>query len=67
MKKAAEDSGRSVGAMIRESIDVCYPDTDTARREAAARFLARATSTGPEPDFADSRAAMDAESEARLG
>lgn len=66
VKLAADAAGRSVAAMIRESIDVCYPDAAAARAAAAGRFLATAPTQDVEPDLAESLAAMAAESETRL-
>lgn len=65
VKRAADTAGRSVSAMIRESIDICYPDAHAERAAAAGRFL-QITSPGAEPDFAQSLAAMADESERRL-
>lgn len=50
---AASQENRSVSALIRDAIDVCYPEVDSRRRQAAAKFLELAYAsdheTPPEP------------------
>jgi hypothetical protein len=40
LERRARDTGASVGALIREAIDVVYPGVPTDRARAATRFLA---------------------------
>ena len=40
LERRAQDTGASVGALIREAIDVVYPGVPTDRQRAAERFLA---------------------------
>lgn len=63
----AHKSGRSVAAVIREAIDVRFPNDETEVQAAVVRFLAAtAEPSGVEPDWADSKAAMEDELEAKL-
>lgn len=66
VKSAADAAGQSVSAMIRASIDVCYPDVAASRSRAAAELLALEVSDIPEPDLADSLEAMGRETDERL-
>jgi hypothetical protein len=64
----AEASGRSVAAVIREAIDVRFPDGQAERVAAMERFLAMAGDDGEEPETADEIvAALHAEAAERAG
>lgn len=62
VEREAARSGRSVAAVIREAIDLRFGSEVTVRANAATAFLA-ATADPREPgeDWAESKAAMDAE------
>ena len=63
----AKRSGRSVAAVIREAIDFRFDAGVEQRSAAAARLLARTEiAVGVEPDWADTKAQMEAELEAEL-
>lgn len=65
----AERDGRSVAAVIRDAIDVAYPSGDAERNAALKRFLALSAEhpdPGPGEDWADIKAAMEDELDARL-
>ena len=70
VEEEAKRSGRSVAAVIREAIDLRF-DASTGARAAAARELLRMTAgragTGTEPDWAETKALMEAELDAKLG
>lgn len=61
----AKRSGRSVAAVIREAIDVRFTDPEEEARLAAGRALLEMmdnnTDTRPEPDWAETKAAMEQE------
>ena len=40
LERRSEETGSSVGALIREAIDIAYPGFETDRQAAAARLLA---------------------------
>ncbi|MDW5595328.1 CopG family transcriptional regulator [Conexibacter stalactiti] len=60
LERVARESGRSVGAVIREAIDAKFAREDlTQRRRAAADWLlALPTPEEPEPDWAVTKAEM---------
>jgi predicted DNA-binding protein len=63
----AKRSGRSVAAVIREAIDYRFHSDEDARRLAADQFLERTREpVGVEPDWADAKAAMEAELDEKL-
>jgi hypothetical protein len=54
LRAEAEESGRSVGSIIREAIDERLARDDERRREAGRRLLAASPSPGDrEPDWDD--------------
>lgn len=63
----AQKSGRSVAAVIREAIDVRFPNDETKVQAAIVRFLAAtAEPSGVEPDWAETKAEMEQELDAKL-
>ena len=60
LELAARESGRSVGAVIREAIDAKFARDDLAQRrqQAADWLLALPTPEDPEPDWAVTKAEM---------
>ena len=66
VEKEARASGRSVAAVIREAIDLRF-DSSTERRSRAAALLLEGTAVpaGVEPDWADSKAALEDDLEVR--
>lgn len=54
LEQAARESGRSVGAVIRDAIDakLAHDDAAQRRRAAADWLLAQPMPEGPEPDWA---------------
>lgn len=63
LEKQAAESGRSVGAIIREAIDARLGQDDEARRraEAAERLLAEPLPSGREPDWHEVKHLLDDE------
>lgn len=62
VEKEAKKSGRSVAAVIREAIDYRFDDADAVRAQAGRELLEMtAHPQGQEPDWADTKAAMEAE------
>jgi Ribbon-helix-helix protein, copG family len=53
LRAEAEQSGRSVGSIIREAIDERLARDDERRREAGRRLLSAPRPTDPEPDWDD--------------
>ncbi|MBK8461196.1 MAG: antitoxin [Micropruina sp.] len=53
-------SGRSVAAVIRQAIDISFPGDADLRVEAARRLLAVVT-PGAEPDWQDTKRALEAD------
>lgn len=69
VKAEAERTGRSVGAVVREAIDVHVPDDEVAVRMAAAgRLLARTADPGPGRgmDWADIKRSFEEDLERKL-
>lgn len=66
--RAAEDSGQSVGAVIRHAIDVTYPEDVGAAQHAARCFLDRTSEPRDEPplDLRELRRNLDDEIMATL-
>lgn len=64
----ADASGRSVAAVVRQAIDVCYPPTTPERLAAGRRLVAaaEANAEGAEPDWEDVKRDLAADLEARL-
>jgi hypothetical protein len=60
LERAARESGRSVGAVIRDAIDAKFAQDDLAQRRRAAAdwLLALPMPEGPEPDWAVTKAEM---------
>lgn len=69
LAREAEVSGRSVGAVVRQAIDTCFP-ADGDRRHAAGMRLLQvsldADGTPAEPDWADIKDDPARELESRL-
>jgi hypothetical protein len=61
LAQESRNSGRSVGAIVRDAIDARYADDDLAarRRAAAARLLAWRGDDGPQEDWADMKKAYE--------
>lgn len=67
VESEAARSGRSVAAVIREAIDLRFSSDVVARTSAASAFLAAtAEPGGPGDEWADVKAAMDADLAQRL-
>ncbi len=65
--REAEASGRSVAAVIREAIDVRFAADVDQRRSAALRFLQLTSTTdGQEPDWAETKRALESDLELKL-
>lgn len=63
----AKRSGRSVAAVIREAIDYRFDDGAQSRADAARRLLAATEDVeGVEPDWAETKALMEAELDAKF-
>ncbi|MBN9376661.1 MAG: hypothetical protein J0I40_14990 [Cellulomonas sp.] len=60
-------TGRSVGAIVRGAIDDHFAVADIAAQRAAAIEWLLARPAGDGPDWSDTKKALDAEIEARLG
>jgi predicted transcriptional regulator len=60
LERAARESGRSVGAVIRDAIDAKFAQDDLAQRRRAAAdwLLAQPMPEGPEPDWAVTKAQL---------
>ncbi|MCL2788457.1 MAG: hypothetical protein FWD59_08200 [Micrococcales bacterium] len=68
LEDAASASNRSVASIVREAIDALVRDDAAARRAAAERILARPTQLDPEPDWSETKAALEEDLErASLG
>lgn len=63
--REAESSNRSVAAVIREAIDTRFPSEAERRSEALRRFLSYPPDEGPAEDWADIKAAIEADIERR--
>ncbi|MCA0437195.1 MAG: hypothetical protein M9891_00545 [Austwickia sp.] len=68
LAREAEATGHSVAAIVREAIDLRLPPDLDKRAEAGRRLLELADRTGqrPEPDWAEIKADIEADIEARL-
>ncbi|WP_448072707.1 ribbon-helix-helix protein, CopG family [Georgenia yuyongxinii] len=67
LEREAAQSGRSVGAIVRDAIDIRYDAGFAARAAAGRRLIADfVTTADPEPDWAESKAALVADLDAKL-
>ncbi|RIK09797.1 MAG: antitoxin [Acidobacteria bacterium] len=58
LAKRAKERGTSIGMLVREAIDSCYPDVEPRRKLAAKRILA--AEPMPLPDIKEFKRELDA-------
>lgn len=69
LTQAAESSGMSVGAVVRQAIDTCFPPDGDRRQAAGTRLLQVALEADggtPEPDWGEIKRDLAKDMESRL-